>query len=83
MIFIGGSLVFAITEAGNPSFDAISAISASACTLGVIGPGYGVVAIDFGQISLGGRVFGTFLMYLGRLEIITVLVFLVPDLWKR
>ncbi len=83
MIFIGGSLVFAITEAGNPSFDAISAISASACTLGVIGPGYGVVAIDFGQISLAGRVFGTFLMYLGRLEIITVLVFLVPDLWKR
>ncbi|NYT16358.1 MAG: TrkH family potassium uptake protein [Methanomassiliicoccales archaeon] len=83
MIFIGGTLVFAITEAGNSSFDAISAVSASACTLGVIGPGYGVVAIDFGQISLAGRGFGTFLMYVGRLEIITVLVLLVPDLWKR
>lgn len=82
-IFLGATLAFAVTESANPSFDAISAISSSACTLGVIGPGYGVVAVDFGQITPAGRILGTFLMYLGRLEIITVLVLLMPAFWRR
>jgi len=83
MIFLLASFAFAVTEAENSSFDAISAISASACTMGVIGPGYGVVAVDFGQVSLLGRFLGIVLMYLGRLEIITFLVLLVPDFWRR
>jgi trk system potassium uptake protein TrkH len=83
MIFLGASLAFAVTEAGNSGFDAISAVSASACTLSVVGPGYGVVAVDFGQISPAGRILGIVLMYLGRLEIITFLVLLMPAFWRR
>lgn len=83
MILLFASFAFAVTEAGNSNFDAISAVSASACTMGVIGPGYGVVAVDFGQVSLLGRILGIFLMYLGRLEIITFLVLLMPDFWRR
>jgi len=82
MIFLGASLAFTITESNNPDFDAISAISASACTLGVIGPGYGVVALDFAGISPPGIILGIICMYVGRLEIITALVLFLPNTWK-
>jgi trk system potassium uptake protein TrkH len=83
MIFIVASLAFAITEMDNPQFNAISAISASACCLGVVGPGFGVVALDFSGVSQAGRLLGIVCMYLGRLEIIPAIMLLLPELWKK
>lgn len=83
MIFLSSSLLFAIFESANPNFNAISAISASACCLGVVGPGFGLVALDFSQISQAGRLLGFLCMYMGRLEIIPVLLLIFPGLWKR
>ncbi|NPV61547.1 MAG: TrkH family potassium uptake protein [Methanotrichaceae archaeon] len=83
IIFLGASLLFAITESGNPQFNAISAISASAACLGVVGPGFGVVALDFSLISTLGRLLGFLCMYVGRLEIIPIIILFLPDLWKK
>ncbi len=83
MIFISASLAFAITESGNLQFNALSAISASACTLGVVGPGFGVVALDFSGVSQAGRLLGVACMYFGRLELIPALMLLLPELWKK
>jgi trk system potassium uptake protein TrkH len=83
MIFLGACLSFAITESGDPQFNAISAISAAACTLGVVGPGFGAVAMDFSSVSQAGKVLGLVCMYVGRLEIIPALTLIMPELWKK
>jgi trk system potassium uptake protein TrkH len=83
LMFILATLAFAIFESANPQFNALSAISASACCLGVVGPGFGVVAMDFNGISQAGRVLGIFCMYIGRLEILPVILMFLPETWKK
>jgi len=83
LVFICATLGFAITESANPQFNALSAISAAASCLGVVGPGFGVVALDFTSISMLGRALGTLCMYLGRLEILPVILMLLPETWKK
>lgn len=83
LTFIFATLAFAITEGANPQFNALSAISATASSLGVVGPGFGVVALDFTAISPAGRVLGVFCMYLGRLEILPVIMMFLPETWKK
>jgi trk system potassium uptake protein TrkH len=62
-------------------FEAMSAITA---TLGNVGPGFGVVGpmnsyLDFPATS---KLFMIFLMWIGRLEILPVLVLLTPAYWR-
>jgi trk system potassium uptake protein TrkH len=83
LMFILATLAFAILESANPQFNALSAISAAACCLGVVGPGFGVVALDFTGISQAGRVLGAFCMYIGRLEILPVILMFLPETWKK
>jgi trk system potassium uptake protein TrkH len=83
LIFILGVLAFSIIEASNPLFNFLSIISATACCLGVVGPGFGVVALDFTGVSEAGRALGFFLMYIGRLEILPVILMLLPETWKK
>jgi trk system potassium uptake protein TrkH len=63
----------------------ISAATAVAATLNVIGPGLGQVGAseNFGAVNAFGRVVLTGCMLLGRLEIFTALVLLSPAFWKR
>ncbi len=83
LVFICATLGFAITESGNPQFSALSAISAASSCLSVVGPGFGVVALDFTGISMSGRALGTLCMYLGRLEILPVILMFLPETWKK
>ncbi len=83
MIFFGATLAFSMIESMNPQFNAISAISAAACCLGVVGPGFGVVALDFSSVSQLGRVLGIFCMYIGRLEVLPVILMFLPETWKE
>lgn len=83
LIFFFSALAFAITEASNPQFDTLSAISAAACCIGIIGPGFGVVAMDFNGISEAGRAVAIFCMYIGRLEILPVVLMFLPDTWSE
>jgi trk system potassium uptake protein TrkH len=63
----------------------ISASTAVAATLNVIGPGLGQVGAseNFEAVNTFGRVVLTGCMLLGRLEIFTALVLLSPAFWKR
>ncbi|MFZ1315430.1 MAG: potassium transporter TrkG [Methanothrix sp.] len=83
MIFILATLIFSITESSNPQFGALSAISAAACSLGIIGPGFGVVAMDFNAVSDGGKILAVFCMYIGRLEILPVVLMFLPETWSE
>ena len=83
MIFILAAIAFSITEASNPQFGALSAISAAACCMGVVGPGFGVVAMDFTAVSETGKALAIFCMYIGRLEILPVVLMFLPDTWSE
>ena len=83
MIFILAAIAFSITEASNPQFGALSAISAAACCMGVVGPGFGVVAMDFTAVSETGKALAVFCMYIGRLEILPVVLMFLPETWSE
>jgi len=65
--------------------DILTAVGASAASVGNIGPGLGGVGAtdNYGWITDPGLVVVTFLMLAGRLEIYTVLLLFHPDTWKR
>lgn len=83
MIFILAAIAFSITEASNPQFGALSAISAAACCMGVVGPGFGAVSMDFVAISEAGKALAVFCMYIGRLEILPVVLMFLPETWSE
>ena len=63
--------------------DLTSAASAVAATLGNIGPGFGVVGPTqtFSSFSGASKLFFSFLMLFGRLELYTVFILLLPNFW--
>ena len=64
--------------------DLETSISAVAATLGNVGPGLGAVGPEFNYAGLPGaaKVLLTICMWLGRLELFTVLIILSPRFWK-
>ena len=64
---------------------AIEAVSASIATLGNIGPGVGIVGPmnNFLRFSDATKLYMVVLMWIGRLEILSVLVILTPSYWQR
>jgi len=65
--------------------DTVSAMSAAATTLGNVGPGFDIIgpAANFGSVHPIGKLVLVFCMWIGRLEIFTVLVLLIPDFWRK
>jgi len=65
--------------------DMVSAASSIAATLGNIGPGLGLVGpeMNYAYIPVPGKLVLSFMMLLGRLELLTVLVLLAPAFWRR
>jgi trk system potassium uptake protein TrkH len=62
----------------------LEATSAAIATLGNVGPGFGIVGpmngyLDFSDAS---KLYMVFLMWIGRLEILSVLVILTPSYWR-
>ena len=82
-IFFASSLALSVVESGNSSFNLLSAISAVATCMGGVGPGLGEVAFDFSKVAPLGKLIGIFCMYIGRMEIMPVLLLFLPNLWKR
>ena len=62
---------------------AIEAVSAAIATLGNIGPGVGIVGPmnNFLPFSNAAKLYMVFLMWIGRLEILSVLVIFTPSYW--
>jgi trk system potassium uptake protein TrkH len=80
-VFAQATLLVALQE----DLTLISASTAVAATLNVIGPGLGQVGAseNFEAVNSFGRVVLTLCMLLGRLEIFTALALLSPAFWRR
>ena len=65
--------------------DLETAVSCTIATLGNVGPGLSHVGPmeNYSNIAPSGQAFLAFLMLLGRLELYTVLVLLLPSFWKQ
>jgi len=64
--------------------DIVTGISATAATLGNVGPGFNQVGpmANFADLHPISRIVLTLAMWIGRLEVITVLVILRPEAWR-
>jgi trk system potassium uptake protein TrkH len=80
LIFVLASVAMALL-----GLDIISAFVSVAATMNNIGPGLGVVGPmdNYRSIPYLGKWILIFCMLVGRLELYTVIVLLVPEFWKR
>ena len=84
-LYIGILFISAIILAGF-GLDFITAISAAASAITNVGPGLGNIIGPSGNYSSlpdGAKAFLSFIMVLGRLEILTVLVLFLPSFWRK
>jgi trk system potassium uptake protein TrkH len=77
------SLLLAMVSAGDSKVDLPVVASGVASCMGGVGPGFGIVAFNWSQISPLGKLIGFFCMYIGRLELLPVFLLFVPELWRR
>jgi len=65
--------------------DFVTSFSAVAAAIGNIGPGFGMVGPveNYAQIPFLGKWLLIWCMLLGRLEIFTVIIFMVPEFWRK
>ncbi len=84
-IFAVGAAVLALDAAfQGPTISALDAIALSATTLGNVGPGLGIAGPmgSFAEFSDFSTIVMTALMWLGRLEVIPVVVLLTRGYWR-
>ncbi len=85
IVFAVASLLLGIISYGDPRMDITALTSAVATTLGNVGPGFGMVGpmYSFAEVHPLGKMLLFFCMWIGRLEVVTALVLLVPEFWKK
>lgn len=80
-------MIFAISASllSLMGMDIISSVTSSIATLGNIGPGFGLVGpmANFDAVPLLGKLLLIANMWIGRLEVFTVMVLLTPEFWRR
>ncbi|SES65556.1 trk system potassium uptake protein TrkH [Methanococcoides vulcani] len=80
-------LIFLISSAILSIFgmDLTSSVTASIATLGNIGPGFNMVGpmANFSTVPAIGKLVLIANMWIGRLEVFTVIVMLTPEFWRR
>jgi trk system potassium uptake protein TrkH len=83
-LYIGLFALCSVLLAGT-GVDLITSITAVASAIGNIGPGFGHVGpIDnYSEIPYLGKWLLIWCMLLGRLEIFTVIILLVPEFWRK
>ena len=85
--FIGYMAIFIVSTLIVTAYgiDMITAISSVAATQANVGPGLGLVGPMYTYALLPDviKIVLTFCMWVGRLEIFTVMVLFVPDFWKE
>lgn len=77
--------IVCLRSGDTSNIDMVSAASAVATTLGNVGPGFNRFGPtdDYSEIPGLGKLVLIVCMWIGRLEILTVLVLLIPDFWKN
>ncbi len=80
-----GLFAFCSVLLAGMGVDFVTSFAAVAATLGNIGPGFGNVGPveNYAQIPYLGKWLLLWCMLLGRLEIYTVIIFLVPEFWRK
>ena len=83
-LYILTLFVSALIICGISNAEIFESLSMAATSLGNIGPGFGIVGptSTFAELNVGTKFLCTLLMILGRLELITVIVFLRPEFWR-
>ena len=83
-LYVGLFALSAVVLAGM-GVDFITSFAAVAASIGNIGPGFGMVGpVDnYAQIPLLGKWLLIWCMLLGRLEIFTVIILVVPEFWRK
>ena len=86
LVFFFVATILVVADAWRVGYEvaAFEAMSAVAATLGNVGPGFGVVGPmnSYLQFPRSSKLLMVFLMWLGRLEILPVLVLLTPAYWR-
>jgi trk system potassium uptake protein TrkH len=86
VFFLFYLLVFAVCTmiVSALGLDLVSAISASIACLGNIGPGFNTVGpmANFADLHPVSKIVLTAAMWIGRLEVLTVLALLRPEVWR-
>ncbi|WP_458205737.1 TrkH family potassium uptake protein [Haladaptatus sp. NG-SE-30] len=85
IFLVSALLVFLDAErAGGPNLNSVEALSAVAATLGNVGPGFQIVGPmnNYLPFSDTSKLLMVVLMWIGRLEILPVLVLLTPAYWR-
>jgi trk system potassium uptake protein TrkH len=79
------SLMITTLITATSGVDSITAFTTSLATVGNIGPGFGLIGPtdNYAFFPAYVKLFLTFAMLVGRLEMYTVLVILTPLFWKR
>jgi len=85
MMLYGASLVGLTMLMLFSGLDVLTAFTAVVACINNIGPGLGTVgpAVNYGGLSDFQTWVCTFAMLLGRLELLSLLVLLTPELWRR
>lgn len=80
-----GLFVLSSTILAGLGVDFMTSLSSIAATIGNIGPGFGMVGPtdNYAQIPYFGKWLLIWCMLLGRLEIYTLIIFLVPEFWRK
>jgi len=83
-LYVGLFVLCSVVLAGM-GVDFTTAFAAIAATIGNIGPGFGMVGPveNFAHIPDAGKWLLIWCMLLGRLEIYTVIILLVPEFWRK
>jgi trk system potassium uptake protein TrkH len=86
VLFAVSTVILVAESHVNPRLDlsALEAMSAAIATLGNVGPGFGAVGPmdSYLLFSAPAKVYMVALMWIGRLEILSVLVILTPAYWR-
>ncbi|SFR46187.1 TrkH family potassium uptake protein [Halogeometricum limi] len=85
IFFVAAGLLFLDAARSGLDLSVLETMSAAASTLGNVGPGFGAVGPmgSYLAFSDASKLFMVGLMWLGRLEILPVLVLLTPEYWRR
>jgi trk system potassium uptake protein TrkH len=83
-LFIGLFVLSSVLLAGL-GVDFTTALTAVASALGNIGPGFGTVGPveNYAHIPVLGKWLLAWCMLLGRLEIFTLIILVVPEFWRK
>jgi len=80
-----GAVIFTTIEMAFGSTDIVTSVSAVVASLGNIGPGLGEVGptSNYALVSIPGKWLLSMLMIVGRLEILPILIFFTPSVWRK